>query len=229
MFFVFLSDFGCLDWMNELDKSCSRWNRLPSLFTVPVVVFKTRMHLRCILLDFAREIMKFSITNLCFFSKVGGGLDTGEAAALASSPYNVLHESFKLGNIRGLMMFLLLIIVVTDVCYVAVDCSTIMVFCQLWRRFWSSMASKVIKQIQKKKKENGLRVIYGVHLLRNCDKGQEHQINFTCLYCSFLKEILKWSRLVTTIVSRFQFSFFSIKIITRVAVGWSAYLIDSQV
>ena len=75
--------------------------------------------------------MRFSITNLCFFSKVGGGLDTGEAAALASSPYNVLHESFKLGNIRGLMMFLLLIIVVTDVCYAAVDCSTIMVFCQL--------------------------------------------------------------------------------------------------
>ena len=67
--------------------------------------------------------MRFSITNLCFFSKVGGGLDTGEAAALASSPYNVLHESFKLGNIRGLMMFLLLIIVVTDVCYMAVDCS----------------------------------------------------------------------------------------------------------
>ena len=59
------------------------------------------------------------------------------------------------------------------------------------------MASKLVKQFQKKKKENGLRLIHGVHLptsfamIGNYDHGQEHLINFTCLYCSFLNEILK--------------------------------------
>ena len=59
------------------------------------------------------------------------------------------------------------------------------------------MASKLVKQFQKKKKENGLRLIHGVHLptsfamIGNYDHGQEHLINFTCLHCSFLKEILK--------------------------------------
>ena len=57
------------------------------------------------------------------------------------------------------------------------------------------MASKLVKQFQKKK--NGLRLIHGVHLptsfamIGNYDHGQEHLINFTFLYCSFLKEILK--------------------------------------
>ena len=41
---------------------------------------------------------------------------------------NILHKSLKLDNIRELMMFLLLIIVVKDHCYMAMDCSLNVVF-----------------------------------------------------------------------------------------------------
>ena len=75
------------------------------------------------------------------------------------------------------------------------------------------MASKLVKQF-KKKKENGLRLIHGVHLptsfsmIGNYDHGQKHLINFTCLYCSFPNEILKYCQLVATIVLQFQICFF---------------------
>ena len=89
--FVFVFIWLWLPRLNErktlsrisLDKSCGRWNWLPSHFTLPVVVLTTRVHLQYILLDFVWETMRFSTTNLCVFSKAGGGLDTGEAAALS--------------------------------------------------------------------------------------------------------------------------------------------------
>lgn len=90
-FLYFLSDFRCLDWKKEktlsrtsLHRSCGRWNWLLSHFVIPYVVFKTRVHFQFILLNFALETLRFTITKLCFFSKAGGDVDTSEAAALAS-------------------------------------------------------------------------------------------------------------------------------------------------
>lgn len=90
-FLYFLSDFRCLDWKKEktlsrtsLHRSRGRWNWLLSHFVIPYVVFKTRVHFQFILLNFALETLRFTITKLCFFSKAGGDFDTSEAAALAS-------------------------------------------------------------------------------------------------------------------------------------------------
>lgn len=68
----------------SLHRSCGRWNWLLSHFVIPHVVFKTRMHFQFILLNFALETLRFTITKLCFFSKAGGDFDTSEAAAWAS-------------------------------------------------------------------------------------------------------------------------------------------------